>query len=504
MFNKKFLYIGNNSIDTDNRASTLAKLFETTNNGLIDSADFVPKHTGIYHTSLTDLSYGDIIKLAKYFDQIELLDQPASEWSASKLLLSSYKLLKELESLGYTVIYKDNNNVKNFIEFENFLNSNKSFCIYPWINFVEDDGTMRTCARSAIPVTTVDQIVNWKTDSNYNEIRNKMLNGERLPNHCKLCYDYEAKGVESYRIFETKEWIAKLGINSIEDVKNIDKPYYYEMRLNNTCNLMCRSCVPKHSLPIEREYKEIGIIDQFPKPGIYTKLKHINIDELDSKSRVYLTGGEPTVMIDVFNFMEECITRNKTDFEFTLGTNASKISERFFSLAKKFSNLGFSVSLDGYGRINDYWRWGSDWDTIIKNMHRLKNQGHVLSINTVPGLYNVTNFHLLYEFLDREFPDISVYLQFNNIPMQSAFNHPNHELVLDSLEKCKKTKVYYSDGKSNKSGIDGMYNHYSKNPKCDLILLKEFFDFNDKLDKSRNVRLIDYIPELEECRKYVV
>jgi hypothetical protein len=37
----------------------------------------------------------------------------------------------------------------------------------------------------------------------------------------------------------------------------------------------------------------------------------------------------------------------------------------------------------------------------------------------------------------------------------------------------------------------------------DLVALKEFFSYNDKLDKSRNVALDDYIPELETCRALI-
>jgi hypothetical protein len=80
------------------------------------------------------------------------------------------------------------------------------------------------------------------------------------------------------------------------------------------------------------------------------------------------------------------------------------------------------------------------------------------------------------------------------------FNHPNAELVCDSMERCKQTKVYYSDGKSNKTCIDSIYNHYSNSPQCNLDLLKQFFDENDRLDKIRNIYLRDYIPELEQCR----
>ena len=59
--------------------------------------------------------------------------------------------------------------------------------------------------------------------------------------------NYEENGIESYRQFETKEWITKLGITAIEDLDQISQPYYYELRLSNKCNLMCRGCKPQFS-----------------------------------------------------------------------------------------------------------------------------------------------------------------------------------------------------------------------------------------------------------------
>ena len=60
--------------------------------------------------------------------------------------------------------------------------------------------------------------------------------------------------------FETKEWLSKLGISSLEDLEKIDRPYYYEIRLSNKCNLMCRSCKPEHSHLIDKEYKKFKIV----------------------------------------------------------------------------------------------------------------------------------------------------------------------------------------------------------------------------------------------------
>jgi sulfatase maturation enzyme AslB (radical SAM superfamily) len=505
MFNKKVLCLGNNTQSTDDLVNIMASIVDAKNLGLISDETFVPAINGYYHTTLTDLSFGAIVDLAKHFDEIVLLDQPKEDWDHWKSLLSTYKLAVELETQGHSVTYKDNNNVKFITNFSEFVTSNKSFCIYPWIHLSDStgQGQLTLCPRSPVAVTPWENVVNWKTNAEFTAIRQTMLAGELIPERCSVCYDYEANGVESYRQYETKEWISRLGINSIDDLEKITDPKFYDIRLSNKCNIMCRSCKPEYSHLIERENRKYKTYPITQRSFKYSNLDRINIESLDHDCQVYLTGGEPTVISDVYRFMEKCIALGRTDFDFTLGTNAHKISDKFFELSSHFSNMNFSVSLDGYGRINDYWRWGSDWESIVRNAKTLESMGHSISINTVPGIYNVTNLHLLYEFLDREFPKTTVYLQYNYEPAQSVWNHPNAELVVESMQRCKQTKMYYSDGKSNKTMIDSIYDHYSNNPTFDPEMLKQFFEFNDKLDKTRDSFLGDYIPELEECRKLI-
>jgi hypothetical protein len=64
--------------------------------------------------------------------------------------------------------------------------------------------------------------------------------------------------------------------------------------------------------------------------------------------------------------------------------------------------------------------------------------------------------------------------------------------------------MYRSNGKSCKSGIDILYQYYNTAPAFDAGNLKKFFDYNDQLDSARGVKLADYIPELEACRKYIL
>lgn len=501
----KILVLGNNDITTDNMVSVLALTNKTKNNGLIINILHDLSEYGYYHTTVIDLSIGDIIKLANDFDQVIMLDQDKEMWSSPKVLLSTYKLMVQLEKLGINVEFRSNENIKSIAFFDKLITTKKGFCLYPWILKQQDFGYPTLCTRSDKKVTN-DVKIDWQTNKEYISIREKMLNGDLLEDYCKSCYTYETHGIESSRIFETMEWASKLNLSSIDDLKNIKNPYYYEIRLSNKCNLACRSCKPEHSHLIDKEFKKI----KFEYPGneqnfAYFGFSNIDINSLTPATRVYVAGGEPTVNQELYRFMEECVGKNKTDFDFSIGTNGMIASKKLLNLCKKFNNLTFSVSIDGFGIVNDYLRWPSNFDTIVKNTKLLINEGHRVSFLAVPSIYNVTNLHLLFQFIDKEFPNTGIYLQVNHWPkkIQSPLNHPNTKLVLESLSIIKQTLLYYSDARSCKSTIDTLYNYYTNNPVCDYKVLSKFFSFNDLLDRNRNMKLGDYIPELEAARKYI-
>jgi pyruvate-formate lyase-activating enzyme len=503
----KVLFLGNNDETTDQMVSFLAQEFNSINYGLVTDPQFVPEHTGYYHTSVVDIPWGGLIKLAQRFDTISMLDQPQNQWSHWKCFQATFKLMQTLQELGKHTVFRANENVKK-IEYwsELVFKKNKSFCIYPWINYHQNDKSLCLCSRSTPIITSTDKLTSWASDPDYSYIRNKMLQGEQLPNHCDVCYNqYEKQGVESYRQFETLDWVTKLELDSVDDLVNIQRPYFYEIHAGNHCNIKCRGCEPALSAPIAREFKKFNIISPSPLEWKVNPpdFDCIDIENLDEKTSVYFQGGEPTIMPEILDFLKKCIEKNKTDFFLTMCTNGVKISEEFLQVMSNFSNTNFSISLDGYNKVNDYWRSGSKWHKVIDNAKLLQSQGHAISINTVPGIYNVTNLHLLFEFLDRELPFTAVYLQLNYLPWQSAFNHPLKELVVESMLKCMQTSIYHSNGKSCKSSIDSIYAHYSNNPECNLKDLKDFFDYNDQLDRVRGTKLVDYIPELELARKYI-
>jgi hypothetical protein len=500
MFDKKILCLGNNSADTDVKVTGLAQENDTINHGLVDNID-VDVAVGYYHTTVADLIPGEIIKLSKKFDHVLLLNQPKEQWSHPVLFSKTMHLIDILKESNYSVIFQDTTTLisKNF--FQDLLETNKSFCIYPFIHLVSTGHNQTNlCVRSTKSVTDIDKLVDWKTNSDYQAIRQKMIDGVPLPDHCGYCYNIEKNGGRGTRIHETVEWTSKLNIKNLDDLDKIQSPVYYEVRPSNKCNIQCRSCVPRDSHLIEREFKAIGMMGFEKVTGNYQQRPGFDIVDINAVERLYVAGGEPTIMPELYNFLRKCIANKKTDFEFMINTNAVNISDTLMDLFKHFSHLGFSVSLDGVGSVNDYIRWPAPFSDIVKNTHALMDQGHHVAFISVVSIYNITSLYKLMEFQDQEFPGVPVMLQFNTFKddLQSAYNHPNTKLALESLERCKKTNAYVNYSRGTKSIVDQLWAHYVTNPVCDFEKLERFAEFNLRLDQSRKHKLEDYIPELSK------
>lgn len=501
MFNQKILCIGNETEDTDHQVSQLSKNQQTVNHGLIIDKSFVPVDFGYYHATVADLSPGVIAHMALNFDQIIMLDQPKESYPHWKSFVGTFRLMYDLEQAGHNVVYQENKCNKNISYWHNLLRTNKSICFYPFLGLVNDIGSTGVCPKNIDALTQISSIKDWQTNAKFNAIRNKMLDGHFVNEWCTDCYRQESYGQESTRQYETLEWAAKLDLESVESFTAVPNPVYYEIRPNNKCNIMCRTCDNVRSHLIEREWKTINI------PLWNNVPSQINFDiiDFDTVQKIYVGGGEPTVMSEFYTFLTKCIEHGHTDFELVVGTNGMKFSDKIMQLFSHFSDVCFSVSFDGYKKVGDYIRWGIDFDTVTANTHMLLDHGHKVGLQTVFSVYNATRMHEIFEFYDREFPNSSLLVQYGQFvdDILNPYNHPCPDLVIDSMKQCTQTKVYYSNGRSCKTQVDAMLDWYINRYQLNIDKLKKFYEFNDRLDQSRGSLLIDYIPELAQARSII-
>ena len=509
MIVKKILCLGNSSEDTDLRSRKIAQAHNLPYHGLIIEIKDI--EVGCYQTSFYDMSYGDLIELSKQMDDIIILDQSKESYLDEHAFYQTISLGKYLKSTN-NVIFLD----ESFNEtIEDELKTNKSICILPFIQSVTMNGNFHACCRSSNPISKIDPLINFSNDVNRNLIKQKMLAGEKLDHYCKSCYDLEDKKIISHRSTQTVEWANRLDIKNINEFTTITDPIYYEIRASNQCNLMCRMCGPEWSSLIEKENQTLKLRNDTTYQ--YTGFYSINIDTVE---KLYIAGGEPAIMPELYKFLEECIGKKKTNFEIQLNTNAVSLTKQFKSLIKQFSNVGFEISIDGYELVNQYVRWPTKWDKLINNIDYLHSKGYKLSFNSVVSIYNIASFYSTIEFLSNRYKNSPIHLtkvefdngllspyifpnkdEFDNIIL-SPYIFPNKDVVIANLNKIKKLDIYNND-QVLKSKIDEYSDYFTNNHKVDLVTLTAFFKYNDMLDKARDVRLVDYIPELEQCRKLI-
>jgi sulfatase maturation enzyme AslB (radical SAM superfamily) len=463
----KRLYIGNTTSDTDRLVTELATQNNTVNHGLVTRASDITED-GFYHSTVVDITPAEI---AKINCDILLLDQPKESFSTTKEYHDTQQLVNG-----------------NNTYWQQLVEDNKSFCIFPFISHSLNHENTTLCCRSKQPVVKTEDF-DWNTS--LMDIRNNMLQGTRIDN-CSECYKVEDSGGISARQSQTIDWSSKLDLNSIEDLK-FNKPIMYDVFPNNTCNLMCRMCNPEYSVLIQREQNDLK---DYPT----TNWDYIDLEDTQV---VYVAGGEPTAMLDFQKFLDRCEQEDRLDLEIRINTNANKISERLFEKLDKFKNIIFTVSIDGYGRANDYQRWLSSWENISTNIQRIVAQKHSVNFNITVSIYTIFSIYELLKYLNDNYSRYTVNISYvgfkNDILNPFVFEYSNE--ILNKIASITKMDIYYNN-KNLQNFVHGLLTN-AKSSTLMVEKLTKFFEYNDNLDKLRNSKLQDYIPELEEKRHLI-
>jgi len=513
MIQEKVLCLGDNT-SAEAWAHQLTEKFAEKNNltfrGMVVNIN-QNFENGCYHIGPVFMEQKNIINISKKFNRIVVLDQKQEQYSHHRIFLTMFKLINDLRDQNINV-EEQNKNIFAYLHYwEELFTKNRSICALPFTEYHDHniDGLI-LCGRSmSLPVKEKENFVNnleaWSKGPQINKIRQDIINGKRV-NYCKTCYLYEDKNIKDQRWNYSFDWLAKLKIKTVEDLQKISRPLHYNIRLKNKCNLMCRMCNENYSHLIEKENKNIQdkkFENLLSKGELYYSGSLDNI-ELDADPSIYITGGEPTLVTELYNFLKKCIKLKKNNLNINIQTNAAKLNTKFLSLIKNFKNITMCCSIDGVGKINEYQRWNIDSNKQEENIYRLQQQGHKIHITCVVSIYNVSTIGKIFKYFDDRFPFASVQLQWAMYKQNilNPYNHPNKSLVLKSIQEAKTTKCYWHNESGTTAIIDDLYKFYNdNNSKTNHKELQNFFYYNDTLDRVRGSRLADYIPDLAEYRQ---
>jgi sulfatase maturation enzyme AslB (radical SAM superfamily) len=319
------------------------------------------------------------------------------------------------------------------------------------------------------------------------------LEGKRV-SPCTRCYKIEDAGGISFRQRNNDEWQEKIGHIVSPELS------YYDIRNDNLCNLACRICHPGASSQLEKEYKKLN----WPIEPTTRFNKMSEIVNYNTVRSMQIAGGEPTLMPEFKLFLEKAIAKNKTDIDLKIITNGTNLNKEYISLLSNFKNIEFGVSLDGYDQINKYIRWPTNWQTLTQNIDKMFDLTDNVFFCVCVNIWNVANLSQLIGFLEERWPRPLILMN-EAVPVNGVditpWNYPDKARAIEELKK-----LYQSYSYINEEFFRNKVDYFINNMQSSTLVsekLQRFFEYNDSLDQSRGIALIDYIPELEACRTYI-
>jgi MoaA/NifB/PqqE/SkfB family radical SAM enzyme len=225
----------------------------------------------------------------------------------------------------------------------------------------------------------VDSIL---SSSEYIRLREDSIAGIKN-NNCIKCYYEEEIGKESLR-----QWF-----NKTYTMSNIEL-LYIEVGFDNICNLTCDGCWEQWSSSWWVKNNPEGI----PKQGIISSDEFVSIP--NTIEYIVFLGGEPLMTNRHEKLLDGIVSKETVKVRYvTNGTFLLK--ETVIDLLKQFKEVEFVVSIDGYEKLNDQVRSGSNWSDILIFLHQLKFNNFKIIVNTTIHQNNWHGLAQLKTFVDQ-------------------------------------------------------------------------------------------------------
>lgn len=258
------------------------------------------------------------------------------------------------------------------------LTESRTFCIYPWIHIhAYPTGEAYPCCHAEMKpgvvgncrTQTLEEI--WQGEP-MQRLRDDMLNEREHP-ACTRCYEQEASGFFSGRRSANKHHghhIKKLEENPFELT-------YWDIRFSNLCNLRCRSCGHIFSSQWYQDQAKLAGPEWKLNNSVLNYAGRTETDmwqqlepHLDYVEQIYFAGGEPLLMEEHYNILEELVRRGRTDVRLIYNTNFTHTDLKgrsVFEYWKQFKSVAVGASLDDMGSRGEYIRKGTAWGQVEKN-----------------------------------------------------------------------------------------------------------------------------------------
>lgn len=405
---------------------------------------------------------------------------------------------------------------------KHLLTESKTFCMYPWVHIhAYPTGQAYPCCMSemAHPIgnthdNTLEQIWNGP---GLRKIRVDMLTETPNP-ACNNCYEKESAGFFSGRMSANKHHghhIDKVR-NTLEDGTLTEfEMIYWDIRFSNLCNLSCRSC--------GHIFSSSWYQDQVKLAGPEWKLKNkvLNyagrtetdmweqlIPHLDYVEQIYFAGGEPLMMKEHYNILDELERRGRFDVRLIYNTNFThtRLKDRtVFDYWKRFDSVSVGASLDDQGVRAEYIRKGTNWAIVEANRREMMEICPDVDFYISPTL-SILNADHVCEF-HRYMVDQGL-IRPQDLNVNILQDPPHYRIDIATAEYKAKLQKKFQDhlawlrpldtlGRAT-VGFESSINFLMAQDNS--AFLPAFWSRTDQLDSIRNEKILDIIPELQELR----
>jgi len=359
------------------------------------------------------------------------------------------------------------------------------FCPAPWKNLFQHGNSASPChsSRNNLGLGPAEYM---KSDF-LKSVKEDFLAG-RVPVSCLLCKTREDLGIKSTRqsvVFRDGTQSPIYNRKDFEENKDT-RITRLELRTTNLCNYKCRMCDANSSSEIAREQ---GLDHKIfhASPEIIEELKSLTLDQVDL---LCLTGGEPMLIKEYSTFLQHLIDKGYTEKSVELFTNCSVYNPNFIDKLSKFKKVKFVMSIDGVGKVAEYQRKGTVWDTVEKNIYRFTkmDKPFELYFNTAISSYVLLDVSSLATFL------MKLYSMNNEIGTRCYSTiKPDFLNFINMDSKSRAVAVEQIDKALEILTVDNFYIFKKELTNIKNVLVnsvpvnpKLFIDHTHRLDKIRN------------------
>ena len=264
------------------------------------------------------------------------------------------------------------------------LTESDTFCIYPWIHIHSyPTGQTYPCCMADMnyPVgnTRKHSLKTIWNQENMREIRQSMLDGSKVQ-ACNKCYEQEANGFFSGRRSANKHHghhIDLVDETQADGTLERFEMTYWDIRFSNLCNLKCRSCGHIFSSQWYQDQAKLAGGDWKERNTVLNYAGRTETDmweqlepHLEYVEQIYFAGGEPLLMEEHYQILDELVRRKRFDVRLIYNTNFTHTDLKgrsVFEYWKQFDSVAVGASLDASDARGEYIRKGTDWAVVEQN-----------------------------------------------------------------------------------------------------------------------------------------